>query len=288
MDQKKLPDGRWQYEVKPHSWGGPMEEYYDLFEITFKHLKKTHPDILVGGPANAEFNYNEPFLQQMKNRNVKIDFFTWHRYSRTPERLSEEGLKVRALLDQYGLEDVPTILDEWNYNYDWTPEGQRYSRDVRNSIKGAAYTAASFCHMQDVACTDILTYYDFRNNTSYNGAFDRQTYKETATYYVFWGWNRLREYGTQVKTECKQKDIYNVAAKSPDGKIRMMVVRYNDDNNVIKTKNMYVPMPEGAKSYIGLLSDRFHTNTAYPFPMTEHGIKLELEPNAVVYLEFLY
>ena len=285
MDQKKMPDGRWRYQVSPHSWGGTMEQYYDLFEITFKHLKKTHPDLLVGGPANADFESNEPFLKEMKKRGVDVDFFSWHRYSRVPERLSEEGHKVRALLDSYGYDKVPTILDEWNYNYDWTPEGQKYSREVRQSIKGSAYTAACICHMQNEGCTDILTYYDFRNNTSYNGAWDRQQWAETATYYVFWAWNRLKEYGTQVATEYHQKDIYAVAAKNQEGKIRLLVVRYNDNNNVYKDKIMYVPLPEGASSPLCMLSDSNHMNTAYPFPITDIGIKLTLQPNSFVYIE---
>ena len=187
--------------------------------------------------------------------------------------------------DSYGYDKVPTILDEWNYNYDWTPEGQKYSREVRQSIKGSAYTAACICHMQNEGCTDILTYYDFRNNTSYNGAWDRQQWAETATYYVFWAWNRLKEYGTQVATEYHQKDIYAVAAKNQEGKIRLLVVRYNDNNNVYKDKIMYVPLPEGASSPLCMLSDSNHMNTAYPFPVTDIGIKLTLQPNSFVYIE---
>lgn len=102
---------------------------------------------------------------------------------------------------------------------------------------------------------------------------------------VFWAWNRLKEYGTQVATEYHQKDIYAVAAKNQEGKIRLLVVRYNDNNNVYKDKIMYVPMPEGASSPLCMLSDSNHMNTAYPFPITDIGIKLTLQPNSFVYIE---
>lgn len=285
MDQRKLEDGRWRYEVKPHSWGGTMAQYYDLFEITFKYLRKTHPDILIGGPANAEFEWNEPFLQEMQKRGVRVDFFTWHRYSRTPERLSDEGIRVRELLDRYGMQDVPTILDEWNYNYDWTPEGVEHSKRVRQSIVGAAYTAAVMCHMQDVACTDILTYYDFRP-TTYNGSINRQTDEEMPTYYAFWFWNRLAQYGTQVKVACEEPDIYAVAAKNAQGKLRLMLVRFNEDPRVFERKTVYVTIPEGASDPICLLSDHLHKNTAYPFPVEDGKIKMTLYPNALVCIEF--
>lgn len=286
-DQKKLIDGKPRWQVSPHSWGGTMEQYYDFFATVFKYLKKQHPDIKVGGPANAGFWANEPFIKAMQEEGVKVDFFSWHRYSRTPETLGKEGTRVRELLDKYGWNDVPTILDEWNYVTSFDGGGTTYSKDVRYSIKGTAYTAGVLCHMQDVKCTDILTYYDWRKNTSYNGAFDRQTGKETATYYVFYNWNKLYQYGTQVQLACKQKDIYAVAAKNKEGKVRLMVARFNDDDNVHSDKHMFVPIPEGCTKYECTLSDKYHMNCVYPFPLSEkNGVHLNMTPNSVVFIEF--
>jgi len=276
-----------RYQVSPHSWGGTMEEYYEFFATAAKYLKKEHPSIMIGGPANAEFEYNEPFLKAMAEKGVKLDFFTWHRYSRTPERLSKEGKEVRELLDKYGYQGLPTILDEWNYVTAWDAESGAYSSKVRNSLKGAAYTAACFCHMQCEACTDILTYYDWRHNTSYNGAFDKQTHMETSTYYVFYNWNKLREYGTQVGIECHQKDIYSVAAKSPEGKVRLMAVRFNDNDGVYGKKSMFVPMPQGCSKFRVLVSDENHMNCECPHSLDKNKrIKLEMTPNCVYFLEF--
>lgn len=286
-DQKPLVDGKPRWQVAPHSWGGTMEQYYEFFSTVFKYLKKQHPNIKIGGPAGAGFWANEPFIKAMQDEGVKVDFYSWHRYSRNPEKLAEEGIKVRDLLDRYGWNDVPTILDEWNYVTDWTAEGGKYSASVRKSLKGTAYTAAVLCHMQDVKCTDVLTYYDWRRNTTYNGAFNRQTNFETPTYYVFYNWNKLYKYGTQVKTTFKQKDIYAAAAKNKDGKVRLMVVRFNDDDNVHTVKNIFVPVPEGCTEYECTLSDSGHMNCVYPFAQhSKHGVKLTMEPNSVVFIDF--
>lgn len=284
-DKDKVGKAR-RYEVAPHSWGGTMEEYYDLFSTTAKLLKKEHPDILIGGPANADFKYNEPFLKAMEERGVKIDFFSWHRYSRNPEALSKEGHAVRELLDRYGYQGLPTFLDEWNYVTSWDSDGAKYSNRVRHSIKGTAYTAACLCHMQNEACTDVMTYYDWRSTTTYNGAFDRTTGAETATYYVFFNWNKLLEYGSQIMVDCQQKDIYAVAAKDERGRVRMMLVRYNDDDSVFKEKKVSVAMPKGCSSYRVMLSDEYHMNTEYPVPEGKHGLQLQMKPNCVAFLEF--
>jgi len=273
--------------VAPHSWGGTMEEYYEFFATAAKLLKKEHPDILVGGPANAGFKYNEPFLKAMEEYGVKLDFFSWHRYSRNPETLSKEGIAVRELLDKYGYHGIQTFLDEWNYVSGWDSENGKYSSKVRKSIKGTAYTAACMCHMQDVACTDVLTYYDWRTSTSYNGAFDRNAGIETSTYYVFYNWNKLYEYGTQVAIECHQKDVYAVAAKNKEGRIRLMAVRFNDDDSVWKNKQILVPMPEGCSKYRVLVSDENHMNCEAPILLdSKNRVKLNMPVNCVYFIEF--
>jgi len=277
-----------RYKIAPHSWGGTMQEYYNLYAITFKHLKKCFPSIRIGGPANAGFSYNEPFIKEMQKRGVKVDFFSWHRYSRNPEALSTEGLELRHLLDSLGWNDVPTILDEWNYVTTWDAGGADYSAKVRGSIKGSAYTAAVMCHMQNEACTDALSYNAFLPSTSYCGAFNRETGVETATYYAFTAWNELRMAGTQVKTTCTESDIYSVAAKDMDGRIFLLVARFNDNDSISGSKTISVCRPGSADGKIRcLLNDRDHTNCEYPFPTDKDGrLVLSMKPNSFVFVRF--
>lgn len=287
LDQYHKYNGVPRWKVAPHAWGGSIEQYYDLFETTWKHLKETHPDIKVGGPAFAEFRSNEPFVREMKKRGVKPDFYSWHRYSNTPEILSEESDKIRAVLDKYDWKDVPTILDEWNYVTGWTPKDGAYSKAVRRSMKGSAYTAAVMCHMQDRPSIDIMMYYDFRYNSSYNGAFNPATGAETSTYYAFHNWNKLVQYGTQVKVTTDRNDLYAVAAKNADGRVRLLVSRFRDHDDPwepdIKLK---VTLPEGCKEVICTLNDDEHLNTEVPVNVVDGIVTVVMKPFSFVFFQF--
>ena len=276
-----------RWKVAPHAWGGTMEQYYDLFAITWKHLKKLHPDIKVGGPAFAEFDSNEPFVKAMKRRGVKPDFYSWHRYSTTPEILSEESDKVRAVLDRNGWNDVPTILDEWNYVTGWTSAEGAYSKAVRHSMKGSAYTAAVMCHMQDVPSIDIMMYYDFRYNSSYNGAFNPATGAETSTYYAFYDWKKLAEYGTQVKVTVDRDDIYAVAAKNRQGRVRLMIARFRDhDNPREEDIDLRISVPDGSLEAICTINDDTHLNTEIPVKVSGGAVTVKMRPFSFAFLQF--
>ena len=246
-----------RWKVAPHAWGGTMEQYYDLFAITWKHLKKLHPDIKVGGPAFAEFDSNEPFVKAMKKRGVKPDFYSWHRYSNTPEILSED------------------------------PAEGAYSKAVRHSIKGSAYTAAVMCHMQNTPSIDIMMYYDFRYNSSYNGAFNPATGAETATYYAFYDWKKLAEYGTQVKVSVDREDVYAVAAKNPQGRVRLMITRFRDHDNPREGDiNLSISIPEGSLETICTINDDLHLNTEIPVKVKDGAVTVKMRPFSFAFLQF--
>jgi len=275
-----------RYEVAPHMWGGTMEQYYEFATTVYKHLQRRFPKLKIGGPGNADFEYNEPFIQAMKKAGIKPGFFSWHRYSRNPETFVEEGKKVRELLDRYGWSDVPTFLDEWNYVSSWDNDGYNYSWKVRSSVKGAAFTVASMCLMQEAGCTDVMTYYDWRHNTSYNGAFDRESGCELAGYHAIRNWSKLSEYGTEVAVDCPEADLYATAAKNADGKVRLLLARYNDDDSVYESKRVSFVLPEGCTKATCVLSDSYHINTQYPIIVSNGEFKVSMEPNSFVIVNF--
>ena len=72
------------------------------------------------------------------------DFFSWHCYTNKIENMQKEAAYVRQLLDQYGLVNTQSILDEWNYMVDWSPEEGL----VRKSILGAAMVSGTLSMLQ--------------------------------------------------------------------------------------------------------------------------------------------
>ena len=255
------PDDRWKTD--PRTWGGTQEQFYELYEVTAKHLKKCFPHLKIGGPAFANpRKYGPPFLDYLKKTNTPIDFFSWHMYHRRPVRVSEDVHKVREILDEKGFTNVESILNEWNYNKSWT-EKDYYSRYVRRSIKAAAFMAGVMSECQN-APVDMLMYYDLRPNTTWNGAFMPHTYDILPAYWALYYWAELVDFGTQIKSVCAEDDIYTCAAKSADGRVRLLVTRYNEDDSVKDLKEVTIDVPEGMSVKMVRITDKEGSDRKLP------------------------
>ena len=277
------PGDRWKTD--PRCWGGPLEEFHKLYEVTAKHLKKCFPDVKIGGPAFANpRKYGPPFLDYVKATGTPLDFFSWHMYHRRPHRVEEDVFKVREILDERGFNEVESILNEWNYVKRWE-EPDHYSTRVRISIKGAAYVAAVMSTCQD-APLDMLMYYDLRPNVSYNGAFSAYHYDLLPAYWSLYYWAELADYGTQVKSECAESDIYTTAVKSSDGKLRMLLTRYNEDKPEVELKDVTVVVPQGYKVSSVRLTDS-QKEMDRKLSVEGESLMLTLEAHAIALIEVL-
>ena len=154
-------------------------------------------------------------------------------------------------------------------------------------MKGSAYTAAVMCHMQDVASIDVMMHYDFRPNSSYNGAFVPGTGEETQTYYAFYDWKKLAEYGTQVKVSVDRDDIYAVAAKNPAGRVRLMIARFRDQDNPREPDvKLQIKVPEGSLDTICTINDDNHLNTEIPVEVKDGSVMVVMKPFSFAFLQF--
>ncbi|MBQ4002982.1 MAG: hypothetical protein II600_03300, partial [Bacteroidaceae bacterium] len=134
---------------------------------------------------------------------------------------------------------------------------------------------------------DILMYYDARPETPYNGLFDFYTFRPLPSYYSFYAWSRLADLGRQVKVETQEEaDIFAAAAAGSDGTVRTMLARYNDNDNLNRTKAVKVHI-EGARdgqavahvvSAVKLYSETLLT-------VQDGTVTLTLEPNSFVMIE---
>ena len=274
------PGERWKTD--PRTWGGTQEQFYELYEVTAKHLKKCFPHLKIGGPAFANpRKYGPPFLDYLKKTGTPIDFFSWHMYHRRPERISEDVHVIRQILDEKGFSNVESILNEWNYNKSWT-EKNYYSRYVRRSIKAAAFMAGVMSECQN-GPVDMLMYYDLRPNTTWNGAFMPHTYDILPAYWALYYWAELADFGTQVKSSCEENDIYTCAAKSADGKVRLIVVRYHETDAEQDIKPVSLSVPAGMSVTEVRLTDSERMNQT--IEVDKSAPVLQMERNSVALIE---
>jgi len=262
----------------PACWTGTMEQFYDLFEITAKHLKSCFPHLKIGGPAFAEWSVDngrvEHFLKEMKRREVPLDFLSWHTYSRVLEDFTRRSGKVRGLLDENGYPEAESIVDEWNYLINWK-DGLQESRVKLMTMEGAAMASALLCAAQDLPI-DKMTYYDARP-CGFCGLFKPFTYEKYKTCHAFELFNRVYGEKNRINVECDDGDVYVLAAKGE--KCAGIVTYYTYDENAAE-KEITLDIGNAAKLY-RLDSER---DAVFMGEYPAVG-RITLKPNSVLYFE---
>ena len=212
------------------TWGGTKAQFFELYEITAKHLKTCFPHLKIGGPALAyDEKWAEEFLKYMHERNVPIDFFSWHIYCTTPEKLIGKGARIKKLLVDNGYGNAESILNEWNYVRGWTDDFI-YSIQSIIGMKGAAFTMACMSAAQ-ASDIDMLMYYDARPS-AFNGLFDFYTLYPLKGYYPFQWYGMFYDLDAEVCSTAEIPDLYTLCGCDRDGKVLSVVTYYTDDDTV--------------------------------------------------------
>lgn len=262
-------------------WTGTPEEFFDLFEITAKHLKSCFPEIKIGGPAVCRYNADWliPFFEEMKKRNVPMDFYSWHCYSSRVEDFIRDTRLHRALLDRYGYNESESILNEWNYVCGWSGEEWKKSLATELSVKGAAFIAAVATACQHERL-DMLMYYDARINSTMNGLFRPGTLETRKGYYPLKIWGEMLSSDGECETLCDIPDIYAVSAVK-DGASVTMITYYSDDDEALP-RTFTVELSGDVLRTVYLL-DGTHDMTACETIAPDNGcFSLTMKPNTVV------
>ncbi len=182
-------------------WTGTAEQYYELYDVTAKHLKALFPEIRVGGygscgfyalarPGDARCEYFltffDGFLRYIKEHGSPLDFFSWHSYAGIEESASFARY-ARKKLDEAGFADCETTCDEWN------PEAA-----ARGTFRHAALVCGWMLKMQNEP-VDSAMFYDARLGVSiYGGLFDPLKKETYPAYDAFLAFNELYRRKTQL------------------------------------------------------------------------------------------
>ncbi len=232
------------------TWGGTKAQFFDLYEIAAKHLKEKFPHLKIGGPALAwNEEWADDFLCEMKNRNVPIDFFSWHIYCTEPVRLVDKSYRIKALLDKHGYSDAESILNEWNYVRGWTDDF-KYSILAIHGIKGASFVMACICESQS-APIDMLMYYDTRPS-AFCGAFDFYSYDKLKGYYPLYFYGMFYDMEHEVKAQNKIDNIYSLCGVDKNGKMLAVITNYSEDDS-LGAKDICVDIGRSGKFEIYLV-----------------------------------
>lgn len=217
-------------------WGGTAAQFYEFFDVVLTHLKSCFPDLKIGGPAVA--SVKEEWVKGLIDRaSVKPDFFSWHVYSATVEKVRDRIHLARKILDENGWGDVESILNEWNYVRGWRGEEWYYSLKTEKGLKGSAFLASTML-MAQYEPLDNLMYYDARPG-GMNGLFNTDRITEILKgYYPFYFFNQLYRAGTAIEVERASEDVWAAGAKG-DGQM-VMLSYYRDEDDAPASKEVKV------------------------------------------------
>lgn len=265
------------------NWGGTAQQFYELYDIASRHLKKTFPELKIGGIGSAltgtTYAWLDGFFAYLTRDKepAPMDFFSWHIYFVEPVQMTEHSEKMRAMLDKYGYTDAESILNEWNYVENW---GDGFCDSIRIIIgaKGAAFTMASMIAAQN-GTIDMLMYYDARPGTPFNGLFDFYTLGKLPGYYPFYEFGSLYAKQEQIYASCDDDKIYTVAAKDESGLSAVVCYYTNEDGCEAKTVRIDIKGAPDKKLYYILVDGKNTFKEIYP-----QNNCITLEPNSFVFV----
>ncbi|HEV6967796.1 GH39 family glycosyl hydrolase, partial [Roseateles sp.] len=78
--------------------GGEAKDYFELYAVTARALKRVDPALLIGGPSTAGAAWVPEFLAYCKANGVPVDFVTTHTYGVTEGFLDEFGKRTDKIL----------------------------------------------------------------------------------------------------------------------------------------------------------------------------------------------
>ena len=229
-------------------WHGSPEQFFELYRTVATHLKKTFPNLKIGGPGlSGRRIWADRFLAYCEQHRLPLDFFTWHGYAEDPSWFEQQAQHFRSLLDKHGFEKTVTYLNEWNWQIGWSDDRWRESvrmRSEMNNYRIASFYAATMCRLQR-APVDGLMYYDMRTTCFYNGVFASNSDVPLKGYYPFFAWSKLRALGTEVKSALygKEKDVHAVAARGADGSLAVLLTRFSSPATSIGTVPVRLSVP---------------------------------------------
>ena len=228
----------WNEPENPPMWQGTREQFFELYKVTARHLKKCFPNIKVGGYASCGFyglrdqkdsafhrsfvEWAEKFTEMCAKENIPLDFYSWHRYFNDPDEIIFDAEYVRKLLDKNGLTKTESIFNEWNY-YNWQ---SKYPFDLMKEAEGASNIAKAFILLQKLP-VDKAMYYNAYPSSGYGGMYYFPSGTVTPTYYSFKTFNSLYKLGSEVECDYDNSKIAVLAAGN--GKAGALIAANNKD-----------------------------------------------------------
>jgi xylan 1,4-beta-xylosidase len=243
-------------------WAGTPEQYYQLYDVTAKTLKKLYPSLKLGGPALAtNLTFLEGFLKYAHEHGTPVDFVSWHIYTPDAAEVVRRANKVRALMVQYGYPNAESILDEWNFGLpNWKnvfvdADASRTYFDAMQSAQGASFDAAVLIGLQD-APVDIATYYS--GTTLMWGLFTSAGVPQKP-YYAFLAFRQILDSPNRLAVDVPSDGAVKVLAGMSEDKqtVRILMSNPSAASQTLQIKLKDLPWKGPSQYEQQVVNDRY-------------------------------
>lgn len=244
-------------------WVGTPEEYYRLYTVAAKHLKACFPELHIGGGGftKARNKFIEGFFEYIQKERAPLDFYSWHTYHASPEKLKEKIAEAEAVKSAYGYWEAESILDEWNYMEDWANQAPSYR--IIPSMKGAAFCAADLITLQH-SPVEMAHYFEADVVKEWCGLFEvaemsigrhgPAKLRARKPFYAFSLFGEIAGRGEEVFSATDDRNAYALAAKDETGATGMIAF-YGGDPVVrsLRVKGL----PRGAEITLSVVNEEY-------------------------------
>jgi len=209
--------GKWRYT-------GGDKSYSDLYFYSVKGANQAQNvfDFKIGGPVTTALykNWIQKFLDFIIANNLRIDFISWHHYSKKTDDYTDDIIKLNKWLsespkyDQY--ENLSKIISEWGYDSN--------VNEIADTEVGAAHTTASLRNLLN-ADVKLAFLFEIKDGVSPSWGILGHEGQEKPRYKALKLLNSLE--GDRLVVEGEGSNVSAIASKTEE-KISLFLTNYDE------------------------------------------------------------
>jgi len=209
--------GKWYYDGK--------KNYNELYFYSVKGAQQAQ-NVLpfkIGGPVTTALykNWIQKFLDFVTANNLRIDFISWHHYSKKTNDYTQDIINLNKWLgedsryDRY--ENLPKIISEWGYDSEKNP--------IADTNVGAAHTVASLRNLLN-ARLELAFLFEIKDGPSLSWGILTYDGQEKPRYKALKLLNTLE--GNQLIVNGEGSNVSAIASKTKKDKITLILTNYDE------------------------------------------------------------
>jgi len=263
--------GKWKYTG--------AKSYSDLYFFSVKGAQQAQ-NILpykIGGPVTTALykNWIQKFLDYIIANNLRIDFISWHHYSKKTDDYTQDIINLNKWLgedpkyDKY--ENLPKIISEWGYDSE--------KNQIADTEVGAAHTVAS---LRNLISSKLEQSFLFEIKDGPTLSWGILTYQgeEKPRYKALKLLNDLE--GSQLMVDGEGSNVSAIGSINKDDKIVLILTNYDGSGRNYEAVPVLFKNLDGAKYNLTKKELNGRSNTSLNIQPENGEIRLDKEKSVIM------